>query len=93
MTLAVNRMATAHRPLAKSEIKQVFEWTDGQPATELNFKFYCQATNEIAGISDEAKTMLRSFFNKFATESLNRVINKGVSQTPPFYDCAADDLP
>jgi hypothetical protein len=35
---------------------------DGRPETELNFKFYRQATNKIVGISDEAATLLRGFF-------------------------------
>jgi hypothetical protein len=30
--------------------------------TELNFKFYRQATNKLAGISDEAAAFLREFF-------------------------------
>ncbi|MEH2624920.1 hypothetical protein V1292_002975 [Bradyrhizobium sp. AZCC 1719] len=37
-------------------------WNDGQPGTELNFKFYRQATNKIAGISDEAAAFLDEFF-------------------------------
>lgn len=35
---------------------------DGRPQTELNFKFYRQATNKIIGISDEAAAFLRAFF-------------------------------
>jgi hypothetical protein len=35
---------------------------DGQPATELNFKFYRQATNKIVGISDEAAAFVAGFF-------------------------------
>jgi hypothetical protein len=33
-----------------------------RPETELNFKFYRQATNKIVGISDEAAAFLRGFF-------------------------------
>ncbi len=33
-----------------------------RPGTELNFNFYRQATNKIAGISDEAAAFLRGFF-------------------------------
>jgi hypothetical protein len=33
-----------------------------RPETELNFNFYRQATNKIAGISDEAAAFLRGFF-------------------------------
>ena len=38
------------------------DWDDGRPETELNFKFYRQATNKIVGISDEAAAFLRRFF-------------------------------
>ncbi|MEH2532130.1 hypothetical protein V1277_001488 [Bradyrhizobium sp. AZCC 1588] len=37
-------------------------WNDGQPGTELNFKFYRQATNKVVGISDEAAAFLDEFF-------------------------------
>src|SRR5262245_48461981 len=35
---------------------------DRRPETELNFKFYRQATNKIVGISDEAAAFLDGFF-------------------------------
>ena len=35
---------------------------DGRPETELNFKFYRQATNKIVGISDAAAAFLEEFF-------------------------------
>ena len=55
--------ALARRPLGRSEIKRHFtNWNDGAPETELNFKFYRQATNKIAGISDETAAFLRDFF-------------------------------
>lgn len=38
------------------------DWKDAEPATELNFKFYRQATNKIVGISDEATAFLKDFF-------------------------------
>lgn len=38
------------------------DWNDGQPGTEVNFKFYRQATNKLAGISDEAATFPDRFF-------------------------------
>jgi hypothetical protein len=50
------------RPLGRSELKLFSDWNDGRPETELNFKFYRQATNKIAGIADEAATFLRRFF-------------------------------
>jgi hypothetical protein len=48
--------------LGRSELKHFIDWNDGQPGTELNFKFYRQATNKIGGISDEAAAFLREFF-------------------------------
>ena len=35
---------------------------DGGPETELNFKFYRQATDKIVGISDVAAAFLNGFF-------------------------------
>jgi len=46
----------------RSELNHFTDWNDGQPETELNFKFYRQATNKIVGISDEAAAFLDGFF-------------------------------
>lgn len=62
VSLAVRRTALAKRPLGRSELKHLTDWDDGQPGTELNFKFYRQATNKIIGISDEAAAFLGEFF-------------------------------
>jgi hypothetical protein len=62
VTLSVRRTALAKRPLGRSELKHLTDWNDGQPGTELNFKFYRQATNKIVGISDEAMAFLSTFF-------------------------------
>jgi hypothetical protein len=62
VSLAIRRTALAKRPLGRSELKRFKDWNDGQPATELNFKFYRQATNKIVGISDVAATFLDEFF-------------------------------
>jgi hypothetical protein len=62
VSLTVKRTALAKRPLGRSELKQFTDWDDGRPATELNFKLYRQATNKIAGISDEAAAFLDGFF-------------------------------
>jgi hypothetical protein len=48
--------------LGRSELKRFSDWNDGQPQTELNFKFYRQATNKIVGISDQTAEFLREFF-------------------------------
>ena len=62
MSITIRRTALAKRRLGRSELKLFSDWNDGRPETELNFKFYRQATNKIAGISDEAAGFLRRFF-------------------------------
>ncbi|MDB6044895.1 MAG: hypothetical protein JWM63_3446 [Gammaproteobacteria bacterium] len=62
VSITVRRTALAKRPLGRSELKHFTDWNDGQPGTELNFKFYRQATNKIVGISDEAAAFLGGFF-------------------------------
>jgi hypothetical protein len=62
VSVTIRRTALTKRPLGRSELKRFSDWNDGQPATELNFKFYRQATNKIAGISDEAAAFLGKFF-------------------------------
>jgi len=62
VSVTVKRVALAKRHLGRSELKPFSDWNDGKPETELNFKFYRQATNKIAGISDAAAAYLRRFF-------------------------------
>jgi hypothetical protein len=62
VSITVRRTAAAKRRLGRSELKSFSDWKDGRPETELNFKFYRQATNKIGGISDRATTFLRGFF-------------------------------
>jgi hypothetical protein len=62
VSVTIRRTALAKRPLGRSDLKRFADWDDGQPGTELNFKFYRQATNKIAGISDEAVAFLGKFF-------------------------------
>ena len=62
VSIAVKRTATAKRRLERRELKPFSDWNDGRPETELNFKFYRQATNKIVGISDRAAGYLRKFF-------------------------------
>ena len=62
VSITVRRTALAKRRLGRSVLKLFSDWNDGRPETELNFKFYRQATNKIAGISDEAAAFLRGFF-------------------------------
>ena len=62
VSITIRRTALAKRRLGRSELTLFSKWNDGRPETELNFKFYRQATNKIAGISDEAAAFLRGFF-------------------------------
>ena len=62
VSIAVKRSRSAKRPLGRNELNQFTDWNDGRPETELNFKFYRQATNKVVGISDEAAAFLDGFF-------------------------------
>ena len=62
VSISITCTALAKRPLGRRELKHLTDWDDGQPGTELNFKFYRQATNKIVGISDEAAAFLSEFF-------------------------------
>jgi hypothetical protein len=62
VSITVRRSGLAKRPLGRTELKHFRDWEDGQPETELNFKFYRQATNKIVGISDEVAAFLGGFF-------------------------------
>jgi len=61
VSITVRRTGPAKRRLGRSELKRFSNWNDGRPETELNFKFYRQATNKIVGISKEAAAFLRGF--------------------------------
>jgi hypothetical protein len=62
VSIIISRIAPAKRPLGRSELRHFTNWNDGLPQTELNFKFYRQATDKIVGISDEAAAFLDEFF-------------------------------
>lgn len=62
VSIAVKRTALAKRLLGRRELRSFTDWKDGRPGTELNFKFYRQATDKIVGISDAAAAFLRGFF-------------------------------
>ena len=62
VSITIKRTALAKRALGRSELKPFATWNDGKPATELNFKFYRQATNKIVGISDKAAAFLGKYF-------------------------------
>lgn len=62
VSIEVRRTALAKRPLGRGELKPFSDWKDGRPETELNFKFYRQATNKIVGLSDRAAAFLGEYF-------------------------------
>ena len=62
VSVTIKRGPSAKRSLGRRELKRFSDWKDGRPETELNFKFYRQATNKIVGISDEAAAFLGGFF-------------------------------
>jgi hypothetical protein len=62
VSISVKRTQVAKRRLGRAELKPFSTWNDGRPQTELNFKFYRQATNKIVGISDDTAAFLLGFF-------------------------------
>src|SRR6266704_327994 len=64
VSITIRRTAPAKRRLGRSELKLFSDWNDDRPETELNFKFYRQATNKIVGISDRAAAFLGNFFRR-----------------------------
>ena len=62
VSVTVRITAFANRPLGRHELRRFVDWNDGRPETELNFKFYRQATDKIVGITDETAAFLAGFF-------------------------------
>lgn len=62
VSVTVTRTLPARRRLGRAELNAFADWDDGRPETELNFKFYRQATNKIVGLSDVAAEFLQRFF-------------------------------
>ncbi len=62
VSITVQRTALIQRRLGRAELKPFKDWDDGRPETELNFKFYRQATNKIVGLSEEAAAFLARYF-------------------------------
>jgi len=62
VSITIRRTALVKRRLGRSELKLFRSWNDGRPETELNFKFYRQATNKIIGISNKTAAFLGKFF-------------------------------
>ena len=62
VSITVERTGSAIRRLGRAELKAFDAWQDGRPQTELNFKFYRQATNKIVGLSEAASAFLACCF-------------------------------
>ena len=62
VSIHVERTAVARMRLGRAELKTFANWSDGRPETEINFKFYRQATNKIVGLSIEARDFLHWYF-------------------------------
>jgi hypothetical protein len=62
VSIVVERTALVKRPLGRRDLKPFADWDDSRPETELNFKFYRQATNKIVGLSDRTAAFLGEFF-------------------------------
>jgi hypothetical protein len=62
VSLTNGNIRHAKRSLGRNDLKHHTDWNYGAPKTELNFKFYSQATNKIIGISDETSAFLAKFF-------------------------------
>jgi hypothetical protein len=69
VSITIRRIMLAKRRLGRSDLKPFSDWNDDRPETELNFKFYRQATNKIIGISDRAAVFLGRFFSSKQTKS------------------------
>jgi hypothetical protein len=68
VSVTIRRTALATRPLGRKDLKAFADWTDGAPQTELNFKFYRQATNKIVGLTDASASFLDGFFQPRPTD-------------------------
>jgi len=62
LSIRVRNTGHAMRSLGRDDLKPFTNWDDGKPQTELNFKFYRQATNKIVGITDAAADFLAAYF-------------------------------
>jgi hypothetical protein len=62
VSITIRVSARARQKLGRKALKPFSDWDDGRPETELNFKFYRQATNKVIGLSDETAEFLDGFF-------------------------------
>lgn len=62
VSITIRCTALTKWSLGRDEPKRFSDWNDGWPETELNFKFYRQATNKIVGLSEGTAAFLRGYF-------------------------------
>lgn len=62
VSLVIEGAVPTRRRLGRDELKRFADWDDGRPQTELNFKFYRQATDKLVGLSARAAAFLDTFF-------------------------------
>ena len=62
VSINISRTARVKHRLGRAELKPFTSWNDGRPETELNFKFYRQATNKIVGLTEETAKFLKGYF-------------------------------
>ncbi len=62
ITLTVQVEAKPKRPLGRAELRAFRGGGDNAPGPELDHKLYEQATNKVAGISQEAEAFLDACF-------------------------------
>ena len=62
VSIKVRRTDMVRHNLGRRELKPFCDLDDDQPQTEIARKLYRQATNKIAGISDEAAKFLNTYF-------------------------------
>lgn len=62
VSITIAQTTPARRRLGRAELKAFVDWDDGRPETELNFKFYRQATNKIVGLTDATAAFVQRFF-------------------------------
>jgi len=62
VSITIERTARAKRKLGRAELRACTDWESESPESELNFKFYRQATNKIVGVSERAAAFLEEHF-------------------------------
>jgi len=62
VSIRVQQTANARRPLGRAELRDFRDFDDGRPESELNFKFYRQATDKLVGVSAATAAFLETHF-------------------------------